>query len=344
MTAIDRNAAESAFGWQFQVHAAIVLALKNIEDMSSIEVEGDMDDIEVELQNGMRVYCQAKAHYKANEPGNGSTTRLSEAMKTLADDLRKEDCTKAVYVTNDRLLFGKRINADNFSDGAFYSFCELELEQRAVVEKYIGETALLAKVHGLLCFFVLPFFGSDEATKTKAVDAAIAAFLGSINSSDAHGVIPSRLRRIWVQLLGADATVKPGHPNKSISKKTFVWPIVFEMCDKASVGNSMLEIDEDVLEDVMHRHRSTIDGQSDLYSVSTRIISDYEQFRCSSTSGSRTLSDFVSERWEQYVDVLGASAICDDDERRAFVWLVLLKVLKRRSAMIEVSNAVRLHD
>ena len=96
MTAIDRNAAESAFGWQFQVHAAIVLALKNIEDMSSIEVEGDMDDIEVELQNGMSVYCQAKAHYKANEPGNGSTTRLSEAMKTLADDLRKEDCTKAV--------------------------------------------------------------------------------------------------------------------------------------------------------------------------------------------------------------------------------------------------------
>ena len=344
MTAIDRNAAESAFGWQFQVHAAIVLALKNIEEMSSIEVEGDMDDIEVELQDGMRVYCQAKAHYKANEPGNGSTTRLSEAMKTLADDLRKEDCTKAVYVTNDRLLFGKRINADNFSGGAFYSFYELEPEQRTVVEKYIGDIALLTKEHGPLCFFVLPFFGSDEATKTKAVDAAITAFLGSINSSDARGVIPSRLRRTWVQLLGADATVKPGYPNKSISKKAFVWPIVFEICDRTPVGNGVLEIDEDVFEDVMHRYQSTIDSQSDLYSVSTRIISDYEQFRRSSTSGSQAPSCFVSERWEQYVDVLGASEICDDDERRAFVWLVLLKVLRKRLAMREVSDAVRLHD
>lgn len=152
------------------------------------------------------------------------------------------------------------------------------------------------------------------------------------------------MRRTWVQLLGADATVKPGYPNKSISKKAFVWPIVFEICDRTPVGNGVLEIDEDVFEDVMHRYQSTIDSQSDLYSVSTRIISDYEQFRRSSTSGSQTPSCFVSERWEQYVDVLGASEICDDDERRAFVWLVLLKVLRKRLAMREVSDAVRLHD
>jgi len=47
----NRNATPSAFGWDFQVNAAIVIMLDNIKEMTSIRLEGD-EDIEVNLYDG----------------------------------------------------------------------------------------------------------------------------------------------------------------------------------------------------------------------------------------------------------------------------------------------------
>lgn len=345
MTNIDRNAAESAFGWQFQIHSAIVLALKSIKEMSSITVEGNAEDIEVELQDGTRVYCQAKAHYRANDPGDGSTTRLRDAMATLLEDLSQNDCLRAVYVTNDRLPFGKRVDSSNFNGGAYFAFGELEPEQQKVIEKYIDEVNGRKVDCSNLRVLVIPFFGEDEPTRMKAIDGAVSGFLATIESADARGVSSTRLRAAWSRMLGFDATLKPDGEAKTISKKAFVWPIVYEVCDAAPVGSDTLDVDDDVFEDVVRKYKGAISAQSDLFSVSTRIISDFEQFRASSSSANRYLvNEYSASKWEQYVDDLGASEICDGEERRAYVQLILFKVLKKRSTMKEVANAVKLRD
>ena len=46
-----RNASASAFGWDFQVNAAIVLMLENIADAEFVRVEGETEDIEITLSN-----------------------------------------------------------------------------------------------------------------------------------------------------------------------------------------------------------------------------------------------------------------------------------------------------
>lgn len=39
------------FGFDFQVNAAIILMIENIEDLKSLCFEGNYEDIELELQN-----------------------------------------------------------------------------------------------------------------------------------------------------------------------------------------------------------------------------------------------------------------------------------------------------
>ena len=47
----NSNASASAFGWDFQANAAILLMLENIENAKSIKVEGRTEDIEITLNN-----------------------------------------------------------------------------------------------------------------------------------------------------------------------------------------------------------------------------------------------------------------------------------------------------
>ena len=50
----NRNASASAFGWDFQVNAAILLMLENIEKAEKIRVEGKDEDIEITLNDKKR--------------------------------------------------------------------------------------------------------------------------------------------------------------------------------------------------------------------------------------------------------------------------------------------------
>lgn len=54
------------FGVDFQVNAAIVLMIENIEDLKSLRLEGNFEDIELELENNQYILAQAKAVEKSS--------------------------------------------------------------------------------------------------------------------------------------------------------------------------------------------------------------------------------------------------------------------------------------
>ena len=56
----DRNASPSAFGWDFQVNAAILLMLENIREADKVRVEGADEDIEITLKDKTKIYFQVK--------------------------------------------------------------------------------------------------------------------------------------------------------------------------------------------------------------------------------------------------------------------------------------------
>ena len=55
------NASDSIFGWDFQINAAIILMLEDIENVQKVRVEGQTEDIEITMADGEFVFSQAKA-------------------------------------------------------------------------------------------------------------------------------------------------------------------------------------------------------------------------------------------------------------------------------------------
>ena len=51
----SRRANAVVFGFDFQVNAAIVLMIENIEDLKSLRLEGNYEDIEIELENNQYI-------------------------------------------------------------------------------------------------------------------------------------------------------------------------------------------------------------------------------------------------------------------------------------------------
>ena len=58
------NASSSAFGWDFQSNAAIMLMLKNIDKATKVKVEGQTEDIEITFTNGKMLMSQVKSVVK----------------------------------------------------------------------------------------------------------------------------------------------------------------------------------------------------------------------------------------------------------------------------------------
>ena len=61
------NATASAFGWDFQSNAAIMLMLENIERASKVKVEGENEDVEITFSDGKMLMAQAKAVVDPND-------------------------------------------------------------------------------------------------------------------------------------------------------------------------------------------------------------------------------------------------------------------------------------
>lgn len=95
----NRNASASAFGWDFQVNAAILLMLENIEKAEHIRVEGANEDIEITLNDKSKIYAQAKAVTKPDDTSN-VIKKLKDAIETLNETEKKSDGYLFTYITN----------------------------------------------------------------------------------------------------------------------------------------------------------------------------------------------------------------------------------------------------
>ena len=93
------NATPSAFGWDFQSNAAIMLMLKNIERASKVKVEGSSEDVEITLANGKMLMAQAKAVVKPDDYSHVKE-KLDSGLRTLDNAAKLSDIEQLVFVTN----------------------------------------------------------------------------------------------------------------------------------------------------------------------------------------------------------------------------------------------------
>ena len=81
---MSRRANAVLFGFDFQVNAAIVLMLENIKDLKTLKLEGNCEDIELQLSDNKYILAQAKAVVN-------SSSDFSNVRKNLKKSLDKQE-------------------------------------------------------------------------------------------------------------------------------------------------------------------------------------------------------------------------------------------------------------
>lgn len=111
----SRRADAVVFGFDFQVNAAIVLFLENVKQVEKMRLEGDYEDIEIQLDSGEMVLAQAKAVEKASSDFRNVRKNLKKALTSLSEANEKANARDLIVITNSPNPFN-----DKQSMSAFY--------------------------------------------------------------------------------------------------------------------------------------------------------------------------------------------------------------------------------
>lgn len=110
----DRNASPSAFGWDFQANAAILLMIENIKNADKVRVEGKNEDIEITLKDKSKIYSQAKSVARPDDYSN-VIDKLEAALETLNLASANGDGCLFTYITNSPNPFNNQRTMSYFS-------------------------------------------------------------------------------------------------------------------------------------------------------------------------------------------------------------------------------------
>lgn len=340
--AVNRNASPSARGWDFQANAAVVLFIRNIREAKEIRVEGRCEDIELFLNDGTKLYAQAKARTTAN-PGEGSASRFQDALNTLAEDLREEDCAQILYVTNDEYPFGLRHRAAMFGDDSLYRYGELPDDMRSYIKLAADKVGINDDALKRFSVCVIGFYGEDEETRYRVVHRYVNKLISDLKLGNQGSVNVRALRKTWDYMFTKNATNQD--TSITVDKEMFVWPIVFELCEISSDEKIFDDYDFDFQQEVLLQFHRVIDECSNRFSLVTKILSDFKDFSCRHANSSRreVKESFIKEMWQSYEDEIGTEDL-DDETGKVLIGLVLQKIINKRYVIQRMRREVNLDN
>ena len=177
---INRNGNASEFGWQFQVESGIIAALKDINKIKNINIEGPLQDVQLRLNDGSEILIQAKSY--AGVPIVESTKigwsdKLTSAMIGLFEDYIQDKNNTLKYYINFPYPLGKEKGGKgNFRLNKFGEFYgdELTTSQKKIIRDKI--TSFVNKESNKLK-------GQPKTTLTvKNVDTYVDDFINKVSA------------------------------------------------------------------------------------------------------------------------------------------------------------------
>ncbi len=174
------NATASAFGWEFQSNAAIMLMLKNIESASKVKVEGETEDVEITFSNGKILMAQAKSVEKPDDFSHVKRN-LEASLRTLNAASKITDVEQLVFVTNSpnpfnniRTMhkFSSPLNMAPFSE--LPTSCQKSITDICSKNGYSIDTSMLT-----VC--VMQFHGESEDERYKVLQSLTMEFLNDLD-------------------------------------------------------------------------------------------------------------------------------------------------------------------
>ena len=128
-----------------------------------------------------------------------------------------------------------------------------------------------------------------------------------------------------------------------VSKAQFVWPIIVALCQISEQEDMLDNVDYDIKQDVIAQYNRLIDSQTERFSFTTRVTSDFAEFRSlQNYSKLKEYRDaFIESTWTQYIEEVGANEL-EEEIAETLVKMILNKILIRESTIKTIKRETRL--
>lgn len=335
----NRSAHATMFGFDFQVNAAIVLTIENMRELHSLRLEGNAEDIEVELNNHQYILAQAKAVERSSSDFRNVRKNLKKALISLSEGSQRKDAKQLILITNSPNPLKEKTSMSIFFGHAHREFSSLPEHLKNIIKDYVKEIQSPLDLNKFM-IQVLPFETDYDAERYKVVKEVVNEFIGEIESQDV--ITGKRLLTIWHEKVFKNGTRK--NTSITLSKKDLVWPIMVIATDIERHDDEFTDrFDAGLYDEIVHQYRNTIESSCERYEFFIKVLSDYHVYQTSQTSrkSSKKAADFAMDKWSEYVDELGLDNI-DKDLQEGLTQIILYKIVRNRYVIQKIKEGVKM--
>lgn len=326
------NATASAFGWEFQSNAAIMLMIKNIVNASKVKVEGENEDVEITFSDGKMLMAQAKAVESPDDVSHVKE-KLASGLRTLNDAARNPNVNQLIFVTNSPNPFKDVATMYKFSSPLnVVPFSELPKSCQEVINDICATCGYNIDV-SMLTVCVMQFHGQAEDERYKVLRSLTEEFLNDIG---VEKVSANQILSLWQHSFSVNASQR----TTSITKESMVWPIIAILCEVRETDTELDDYDSSDVAEILRKYRAVINNNSERFEFISKVLSDYEEFHLEMKSRDR-VPRFISERWNQYMEDFDLKN-ADAATAEAVIRLTISNVLKSRRIIADIKGKVKL--
>lgn len=332
----SRRAHAVMFGFDFQVNSAIVLMLENIENLKSLRLEGNFEDIEVELKNGRYILAQAKAVEKSSSDFRNVRKNLRKSLESLSEGSQKVDAQQLILITNSPNPLNEKASMSVFFGLAHREFSSLPDISQKLIKDYLQE---INQPLNLARFMIqiLPFETDNEIERYKTVKQEVDDFIGDFNLN-----IPGfgkKLLSTWHKDIFINGT--KNEAGLHLKKKDIVWPIMVIATDIERCDYSFAErFDISLYDEIIHQYKDIIESCSERCEFFIKILYDYNNFECTKKQSEKCI-DFAMIKWKDYLDDFDIDNI-DEETKEGLIQIVLYNIVRNRITIDKIKRGVQL--
>ncbi len=337
MSPKSRSAHATVFGFDFQVNAAIILMVENMTELKSLRLEGDSEDIEIELENGHYILAQAKSIQKSSSDFSHVRENLKKALTSLSDGAKRVPVDKLILITNSPNPLNEDESKSIFYGHAHRSFASLPESSKDIVRSFLHQMEH-PLVESQFMIQVVPFETDDEKERYKVVWEVIDGFIGRMNLNISG--MKTKLWSIWHNSIFGNGSKMD--TSIKLHKKDIIWPIIviatdIERCDDLLADN----FDNALYDEITHRYRGIIDSCCERCDFFIKVLYDYNNYQATSKKPTEKCIEFAMNRWDDYIEELKIDGI-DEETQCGLIQIILYSIVRNRLAIDRIKKEVKL--
>lgn len=332
----NRRANAVLFGFDFQVNAAIVLMLENIEDLKSLRLEGNYEDIELQLENNQYILAQAKAIERSSTDFGNVRKNLQKSLISLSEGSKKVNTKQLIMITNSPNPLNEDASRSIFLGTAHRDFSSLPMSSQKIIKTYLDGIDNPLDIEKFM-IQVLPFETDNEVERYKIVRQIIDDFVGDLNLN-IHG-LGKKLLNIWHEEIFKNGTKK--NSKIVLGKKDVIWPIMVIATEIERCDDSFEELfDLSVYDEIVHQYKETIESCCERCEFFIKVLCDYNEYKTDKKASEKCI-DFVMNKWKDYLTEFELENI-DEETKKGLIQIILYNIVRNRIVIDKIKKGVNL--